>query len=96
MKTILEEEDIKIVVNSVVEKLKPFLVNQKEENAIFDKKSLAEYLKIKTSWIDKNLFTLPHFTTGKYIRFKQSSIDKWINSQEITPSSYLKLMKNSR
>ena len=97
MKTTLEQEDIQAIAEKVVDMILPLLLSQsKPFDSIMDKKGLSEYLQVDVSWIDKNLYILPHFKAGKYVRFKQSHIDKWIQGIEKTPSPYLKLMKNGR
>ena len=74
--------------------LKPYLIckGNTEEN-IMDKKQLAEHLGVDVSWVDKNIHSLPHFNLGKYVRFKQSTIDKWIESITTNPSTRLTLIK---
>ena len=97
MKTTLEPEDIQAIAEKVVDMIRPMLSSREPRNdVIMDKKSLSEYLQLDVSWIDKNLYQLPYFKVGKYIRFKQANIDKWIHGMEKTPSPYLKLMKNVR
>lgn len=95
MKTELEIKDIDAIVDRLINRLKPLLSsNDNNVGTILDKKGLSEYLQVDVSWIDKNLYQLPYFKVGKYIRFKQSHIDRWIQGIEKTPSPYLKLMKN--
>jgi hypothetical protein len=90
-------EPLKEIVREVVrEELRAMVKPSRQDDPILDKKGLSEYLKVDVSWIDKNLYTLPHFKAGKYVRFKQSHIDKWIHGIEKMPSPYLKLMKNNR
>ncbi len=97
MKIEIEPQDIQAIAEKVVEMIRPMLLFQsKPPDIIMDKKGLSEYLQVDVSWIDKNLYALPHFKAGKYVRFKQSLIDKWIMGIEKTPSPYLKLMKNVR
>jgi len=98
MKTTLEQEDIQAIAEKVVEMIRPMLSGKQDtmKDAVMDKKGLSEYLQIDVSWIDKNLYQLPYSKVGKYVRFKQTQIDKWIQSIEKTPSPYLKLMKNGR
>ncbi|MCX5806594.1 MAG: hypothetical protein NT010_11095 [Proteobacteria bacterium] len=96
MKTILEPEDIQAIAEKVIELIRPLLSQNKPSESIMDKKGLSEYLQVDVSWIDKNLYQLPHFKAGKYVRFRQVNIDKWINSIEKTPLPYLKLLKNNR
>lgn len=92
MKTTLEPEDIQAIVQAVIEGLKPYLSQVKSVDVIFDKIALSEYLKVDVSWVDKNLYMLPHFKAGKYVRFKQSHIDRWIETIKTTPSPHLKLL----
>ncbi len=90
-------EPFKEIFREVIrEELKAMVKPAMQDDPILDKKGLSEYLKVDVSWVDKNLYTLPHFKVGKYVRFKQSHIDKWIQGIEKTPSPYLKLMKNLR
>jgi excisionase family DNA binding protein len=85
MKTELEAEDIQAIVKEVIRQVKPLLKNDKTEDVIFDVSGLAEYLKVNDSWIytQVSLKAIPYFKSGKYLRFKQSAIDKWIDSQTV-------------
>ncbi len=90
MKTELEQSDIQAIVEKVVENLKPLLLNsrkQDEEGIIFTPETLAEYLRVDTSWVYKQVSqqAIPFFKSGKYVRFQKSSIDKWIKSQSREP-----------
>ena len=92
-----EPEDIQTIVSAVIEGLKPYLVSTRaKDDTIFDKKGLSQYLKVDVTWIDRNLYMLPYFRAGKYIRFKQSHIDRWIETVKTTPSPYLKLLHKGR
>ncbi len=96
MKTHLEPEDISLIVEAVIEKLKPLLSNGKEkaEDFIFTPESLANYLQVDTSWVYKqtSLKAIPYFKSGKYIRFKKSVIDKWIDNKTVRVISPLILV----
>lgn len=81
MKTILEENDIKAIADSLFEKLALRLPVNKQEDTILDKKALAKYIQMPVSWIDKNLYRLPYFKMGKYVRFRKSEIDRFIDSE---------------
>lgn len=89
MKTELEQQDIQLIAEKVAETLKPLLNNNRytEEDMIFTPETLAEYLKVEPSWVYKQASDkkIPHFKSGKYLRFKKSAIDKWITSQSIEP-----------
>lgn len=96
MKIELESQDIEVVAQRVVELLKPYLSNikQDEQDLVFDKKQLAAYLNIDVSWIDKNYEEkLPHFHIGKYIRFKKSKIDKLADAHNTRAISLVKTSK---
>jgi excisionase family DNA binding protein len=88
MKLNLEQKDLKLIAKDVAETLKPLLKNNKksgDSNIVFDVKELAGYLKVNESWVynQVHLKTIPHFKCGKYLRFKKSNIDKWIDSETI-------------
>jgi excisionase family DNA binding protein len=89
MKSQLEQEDIELIAQRVIEKLKPMLSNigkpEGEEETIFTVESLAHYLQVDKTWVYKavSLKTLPHFKSGKYTRFRKKDIDKWIQSQTV-------------
>lgn len=94
----LDEEDIEIIVQRVLQALKPLLnVKASEEDEIFTPESLAEYLKVDRSWVYKKVHTkeIPFFKNGKYVRFKKSAIDKWIeeNSFKLGFAERLRLVR---
>lgn len=91
-----EEEDIQVIAEKITEHIKPLLGNTEKEEAIFDKKALSKYIHVDVSWIDKNLYSLPHFKAGKYVRFRRIEVDKWIEASMKYPSPYLKLLKYVR
>jgi predicted DNA-binding transcriptional regulator AlpA len=94
MKAELEPQDIQQIAEKVVELLKPYLLHTASgEDRIMDKKECAEYLHVDVSWIDKNIHALPRFHAGKYVRFKQSKIDRWIETLTIAPSPRLALLR---
>ena len=87
MKTLLETEDIQAIASTVVEMLKPLLASNGKheagEDIVFDKKGLAEYLKVSPSTVDKMVrnreipfFKLQPGQSGS-VRFHKSDIDKW-------------------
>jgi len=98
MKIELESSDIEQIAQKVVEMVRPMLSSHQDtgKEAIMDKKGLSDYLQLDVSWIDKNLYQIPHWKAGKYVRFKQTKIDQWIENNMKYPSPYLKLMKNVR
>ena len=99
MKINLEQEDLKLIAKDVAETLKPLLKNNKksgDSNMVFDVKGLAEYLKVKDTWIynQVGLKTIPYFKCGKYLRFKKSNIDKWIDNETIPAVPPFSLVKH--
>jgi excisionase family DNA binding protein len=94
MKTELEQADIQAIAEKVIHLLRPILAanGNGQEETVFDKKSLAEYLHVDMSWIDKQITSraIPYFKAGKYTRFKRSHIDRWIESQRVDPVPELK------
>lgn len=97
MKATLDTEDIESIANSLLEKLKPILSQRKdsEDDNIFTPETLAEYLKVDISWVYKqvSLKTIPYFKSGKYVRFRKSHIDRWIETQSVKPFSHLRAVK---
>lgn len=93
MKTTFESSDIEAIATRVAELLVSRLNVGKDVEEIFDKKTLAKYLHVNISWVDKSLHTIPHFNIGKYVRFRRSHIDKWIETNKVMPSPYLKMVK---
>ncbi len=90
MKLSLEAEDIDLIANRIIEKLKPIMSNNEkhEGNDIFDIKELAEYLQVTTKWVyqQTHLKTIPHLKlTNKQLRFKKKDIDKWLDTLKIPP-----------
>jgi predicted DNA-binding transcriptional regulator AlpA len=102
------EHDIDLIASAVAEKLKPILASVKpvdDSNEIFDKKSLAEYLKVSVSLINQLVSSraIPHFKLSKGksggVRFQKKSIDSWIAKQTapaINLSSSLKQISLGR
>ncbi len=98
MKIELETQDIEGIAQRVSELLKPSLSNrerQDEKDIIFDVKELAEYLHIDSSWVYKqvSLKSIPFFKNGKYTRFRKRDIDRWIDSQSVSPIPSPKYLK---
>ena len=99
MKLNLEREDRKLIARDVADTLKPLLKNNNksgDSNIVFDVEGLAEYLKVKDTWIYNKvgLKTIPYFKCGKYLRFKKSNIDKWIDSKTIPAVPPFSLVNN--
>ena len=63
-----------------------FLDREEREEGVFTVQELAYYLRMKPLTIYKHASggKLPGFKVGSHWRFKRSTIDQWIQSQEIT------------
>ena len=72
------------IVEKVVERLKPLLDNSHNSNGdeLMDVKGLAEYLKVKKSWVYEKIHTkrIPFFRAGRFPRFRKKHIDKWLEN----------------
>jgi len=76
------------IVQRILKSLKPVLAKSKADNdTIFTVKTLSEYLGCKERWIRDRVYfkEIPFVKLGGLLKFKKSSIDKWIASQE-TPA----------
>lgn len=101
----LPPELVKAIASEVAELLRPLLSNGKHEaeDFIFDKKSLALYLRVSQSTINKMIVNkqIPFFKiqAGQSggVRFYKRDIDRWISRHtipEITPlTRNLKVMR---
>ena len=93
----IEQQDIEAIAQRVLETLKPLIARLERSqgnsgnDGILDVKELAEYLKVKSSWIYKQVShkTIPYFKSGKYPRFRKRDIDKWIESRTTRPITTL-------
>jgi excisionase family DNA binding protein len=99
MKLNLEQDDLKSITKDVSETLKPLLKNTKksgDSGIVFDVRELAGYLKVNESWVynQVGLKTIPYLKCGKYLQFKKSNIDKWIDSETIQAIPALSLVNN--
>jgi excisionase family DNA binding protein len=97
MRTELEAQDIDAIAQRVFDLLKPALssTGKKSDDTILDVQGLADYLKVDTSWIYKQVQygSLPHTKLGKYLRFSKAAIDKHLERSSIQATSPLKLTR---
>ncbi len=71
------------IAEKVVEKLKPLLNNSHNaKDELLDVKGLADYLKVKESWIYDKVHTkqIPFQKAGRFPRFRKKNIDKWLEN----------------
>ena len=73
--------------------MRPLLVPKKgeDEDAIFTPEQLAGYLQVTKQWVYERvaLGEIPYAKVGKYLRFRKSAIDRWVESQSCPTSSTL-------
>jgi excisionase family DNA binding protein len=101
LKTELEPADIEAIAQRVSELIKSqnsCQCKHDKKETIFTPESLAEYLQVDTSWIYRQVSNkgIPYFKNGKYVRFRKSSIDKWIASSERQPIPQFNKLKSFR
>ncbi|MDN3510348.1 MAG: helix-turn-helix domain-containing protein [Candidatus Jettenia sp.] len=87
MKTELEQKDIEAIVQRMVEVFKPILVDlinshQPKSDELMDVKGLAQYLKVKRSWIYEKVHKkeIPFQKAGRFLLFKKKDIDLWLKN----------------
>lgn len=72
------------IVEAVVERLEPLLKQSPKtnDNELMDIKGLAEYLKVKESWVYEKIHTkqIPFLKAGRFPRFRKKNIDKWLEN----------------
>ncbi|MHC4270442.1 MAG: helix-turn-helix domain-containing protein [Planctomycetota bacterium] len=81
MKIELETSDIERIVEKVVERLTPLLKHNSNSsyNDILTVDELADYIKVKTSWIyEIHKREIPFQKAGKFSRFRKKDIDLWL------------------
>ncbi|OPX96763.1 MAG: Helix-turn-helix domain protein [Syntrophorhabdus sp. PtaB.Bin006] len=96
MRIELEPQDLQAIADRVIEVLRPHLqVGSNQEDTIFDKAGLAEYLHVDVSWINKQITAraIPYLKMGKYTRFRKTDIDRWLEGMKVDLTPYVKLLK---
>lgn len=88
MRTELEPHDIEAIAQRVLELLAPMIAQTgkgRENDPILDVNELASYLKVESSWIYKRvqLNEIPYIKAGKYIRFRKSAIEKYLEKKSV-------------
>lgn len=95
MKIELEEQDLDAIALRVAEQIKPLLnrngKERAEDDSIFTVESLAKYLSVSTQWVYERVQfkEIPYIKVGKFIRFKKSAIEKWLEEQTTPAASPL-------
>ena len=95
-----EDSELQSLADALAQRLNPLVEVKSQDtmDVVFDKKGLADYLNVDVSWIDKQVSArnIPFLKLGKYVRFKKSHIDKWLDTIEKQPSPHLKMLKTRR
>jgi excisionase family DNA binding protein len=88
------------IAQEVVATLKPLLTARKgEEDSILTPDQLAALLGVTKGWVYEQaaLKAIPYHKLGKYLRFRRSAIDKWVDSAAVPasgpPSRTLRIAK---
>lgn len=98
----ISDDLIKAIAREVAAELRPVLVASKRPegpDAILSPDQLATLLGVPKGWVYErvSLGELPHFKAGKYLRFRLSVIEKWIEGQSVPasgpPSRPLRIIK---
>ena len=89
---------INTIVEKVVERLEPLLTQSpiSNDSELMDVKGLAEYLRVKESWVYEKIHTkqIPFLKAGRFPRFRKKHIDKWLeNPYAFASSAYRPLKK---
>ncbi len=92
-----DTELVDAIVEKVVERLKPFLSDPhgSRDDELMDVKGLAEYLKVKESWVYEKIHTrqIPFQKAGRFPRFRKKHIDKWLENPYSAASRAYKPLK---
>lgn len=72
------------IVEKMVEQITPLLRqnSKSNDNELMDVKGLAEYLKVKESWVYEKVHKreIPFHKAGKFPRFRKKFIDIWLKN----------------
>jgi len=78
---------IKTIAQAVTEELNLLLPsrNVDAQDDILTPEQLAEYLQVRKQWVYErvSLGEIPHAKVGKYLRFRKTAIQKWIESKSV-------------
>ena len=90
MQSKLEQEDLTEIAKELVKELRPMLKTSEQgsgNDTIFNLKELSEYIKLPESWIYRQTSdrTIPFIKAGRYVLFKKTEIDKWLEEKSVNP-----------
>lgn len=96
----IPDDIVRAIAQEVATALKPLMAARKvEEDAILTPDQLAALLGMSKGWIYEQaaLKTIPYHKLGKYLRFRRSEINRWIDSTAVPapgpPSRTLRIAK---
>jgi excisionase family DNA binding protein len=90
MRASLEHEDLTAMAKEVSKLLAPLLKKTEQgsgNDTIFNLKEISEYIKLPKSWIYRQTSerTIPFIKAGRYVLFKKSEIDEWLEEKSVNP-----------
>ena len=58
---------------------------ERKDDRLLDVTEVADLLGMKTSWVYERTRTktIPHFHLGKYVKFWESDVQKWLQEREV-------------
>jgi excisionase family DNA binding protein len=91
LETHIPQEFIEAIAQEVFAKLKPLVAakTRGEDDLPFNPEQLAAYLGVNKQWVYErvSLGEIPHTKMGRYLRFRKSAIEKWLDSKSVTATS---------
>ena len=82
-----------MIAAAVAASLKPHFAARKPEppDPVLTVKQLCEYLQVTKQWVYEraSLGEIPVTRAGKYLRFRKSAIERWLESQSTLATSPL-------
>ena len=90
MQSTLEKEDLTAIAKEVSKLLAPLLKKTEKgsgKDTIFNLKELSEYINVPNTWVYRQTceHNIPYYKLGRYLRFKKSEIDTWLEEQKVNP-----------
>ena len=87
---VIPPELVDAISNDLAKKILPLLPTNNarvREQDLLDVDSLAKYLNVQKTWVyDRVKFNeIPYIKMRKYLRFKKTQIDKWLEKQTEKP-----------
>jgi len=78
--------------NEIVKRVLDGLKTQRSkepEDTLFTVETLAKYLQVSKQWIYERVQfkEIPYIKVGKFLRFRKSEIDKWLDGHKVPATS---------